>query len=168
MGTFHPSLSGQHGVFQLLVYMKSIEPPENIDRGLPRAIGDALAFAFECFGDGDHDPFVKLTETSGTEYLVDLQSADGTISESLLDAGREFIQGFAKSGLYYVLVWDGYLTKAGERHDAVFAEAGARGEAQAVVFAQRYKEAKSGALTNIGDPLIAANAAHLWKKTHAE
>jgi hypothetical protein len=65
-------------------------------------------------------------------------------------------------------VWDGYLTTAGKRLDAVFAEAGAAGEGPGLVFAQRYKETKSGKLSKVGKPLVAAEVAHLWSDSGAE
>jgi len=133
-----------------------------VDPGLQRKVDEALALGFGCFGDGDHAPFIMLTETSGKGHLIDLKSADGTISEAIVEAGRGIIKQFAESGQYYILAWDGYLTRAGKRQDAVFAEAGACGEGQALVFAQRYKQAKSGALAKVGKPLVVAEVANLW------
>src|SRR5438477_12319177 len=126
-----------------------------VDPGLQRWVDEALDLGFGCFGDGDHTPFIILI--AGDErHLTDLKSADGTISEALLKAGRGLIRQFADSGQYYVLVWDGYLTTAGKRQDAVFAEAGAAGGRAGLVFAQRYKQARSGKLSKIGKPLAAA------------
>lgn len=116
------------------------------------------------FSDGDHAPFVLLVEASGQRQLMDLQSASGS-SEDLLTFGRELIQKFA-DGQLYVLVWDGFLTTDGKRQDAVFAEAGAS-EGQALIFAQRYKASRSGKLFEVGAPVAAAEAAHLWREADA-
>jgi hypothetical protein len=59
-------------------------------------------------------------------------------------------------------VWGGYLTRADKPQDAVLTEAGARGQGQAIVLAQRYKAARSGALAKVGKPLVVAEVAHLW------
>jgi hypothetical protein len=134
----------------------------SVDPVLRRRVDEALDFGFGCVGDGDHNPFFLLWEASGKGHLVHLRSRDGTISEALLEGGRELIGQFAKSGQYYILVWDGYLTRAGKRQDAVFAEARARGQGQAILFAQRYKAARSGALARVGRPLVVAEVAHLW------
>ena len=44
----------------------------------------------------------------------------------------------------------------------MFAEAGARGQGQAILFTQRYKAARSGALARVCKPLVVAEVAHLW------
>jgi hypothetical protein len=130
---------------------------------LQRLVDEALDLGFRCIGERDHAAFFILI--AGKErQLTDLQSADGTMSEALLQAGRAVIRKSAESGQYYVLVWDGYLTTVGKRQDAVLAEAGAAGEGQGFVFAQRYKQTKSGKLSKLGKRLVAAEVAHLWSK----
>jgi len=138
-----------------------------VDPGLQRWVNEALDLGLGCFEDGDHTPFVILI--AGDErHLMDLKSADGTISEELLEAGRGLIRQFAESGQYYVLVWDGYLTTAGKRQDAAFAEAGAAGKGSGLVFAQRYKQTKSGKLSKVDKQLVAAEVTHLWSDASAE
>jgi hypothetical protein len=134
----------------------------SVDPVLQRRVDEALDFGFGCIGDGDRHPFFLLWEASGKGHLVDLRSREGIIGEALLEGGRELIRQFAKKGQYYVLVWDGYLTRAGKRQEAVLAEAGARGQGQAILFAQRYKAARSGALARVGKPLVVAEVANLW------
>jgi hypothetical protein len=137
-----------------------------VDPVLQQWLDEALDLGLGCFEDGDHNPFIILI--AGDErHLTDLKNADGAISEALLEAGRRLIRQFAESGQYYVLVWDGYLTTAGKRSDAVFAEAGAAGDESGVVFAQRYKQTKSGKLAKVGKPLVAAEVAHLWGEASA-
>lgn len=138
-----------------------------VDHGLQEWVDEAMDLGLGCFADGDRTPFVILI-TDGERQLLGLQSADGTISEALLEGGRGLIRSFAESGQYYVLVWDGYLTTAGKRQDAVFAEAGAAGEVLGLVFAQRYKETETGELSKIGKPLVAVKVAHLWGDASAE
>jgi hypothetical protein len=131
------------------------------DPGLQKWVDDALDLGFRCFKDGDRIPFIILI-AGDDRRLMNLENADGMISEALLEGGRGLIRQFSESGQYYVLVWDGYLTTAGKRQDAVFAEAGAAGEGPGFLFAQRYKETKSGKLSKVGKPLVAAEVAHLW------
>ncbi|MCY2986869.1 MAG: hypothetical protein NTY19_03265 [Planctomycetota bacterium] len=138
-----------------------------IDSGLQQWVDEALDLGLECFEDGDHTPFIML-RAGGERHLTDLKSADGTISEELLEAGRGLIQEFAGSGQYYVLVWDGYLTTAGKRRDAVFAEAGAASGGPGLLFAHRYKQTKSGKLSKVGKRLVAAEVTHLWIAANGE
>jgi hypothetical protein len=134
----------------------------SVDPVLRRRVDEALDFGFGCVGDGDHNPFVLLWEASGKGHLLDLRSWEGISSEALLEGGRELIRQYAKKGQYYVLVWGGYLPRAAKRQDAVLAEAGARGQGHATLFAQRYKAARSGALAKVGKPVVVAEVAHLW------
>jgi hypothetical protein len=138
-----------------------------IDPGLKKWVDDALDLGLRCFKDGDRIPFIILI-AGDDRRLMNLESADGMISEALLEGGRGLIRQFTASGHYYVLVWDGYLTMAGKRQDAVFAEAGAAGEGPGFLFAQRYKESKAGKLSKVGKPLIAAEVAHLWSASGTE
>ena len=136
------------------------------DLDLQKWVGEALDIGLGCFEGGDRSPFIILL-ADGERQLVNLQSADGTMSEALLEGGRGVIRQSAESGQYYVLVWDGYLTTAGKRQDAVFAEAGAAGDTLGRVFAQQYKQAKSGKVSRIGKPVVAAEVAHLWCEAKA-
>lgn len=74
-----------------------------VDPGLQRWVDEALDLGFGCFGDGDHTPFIILS-AGGERHLTNLESVSGTISEALLNAGRDLIRQFADSGQYYVLV----------------------------------------------------------------
>jgi hypothetical protein len=96
----------------------------------------ALDLGFGSFSDGDHAPFILLLDGTGKRHLIDLKSASGVISSKLIESGREIIRGF-ESGQLYGLVWDGYLTSDGERQDAVFVEAAAKGGAEALVLPRR-------------------------------
>ena len=133
-----------------------------VSRKLAILADEALALGFDSFNDGDHAPFILLVEASGKRHLIDLQSASGAISEELLLSGREIIKEFA-DGRSYALIWDGFLTTSGKRHDAVFVEAGDKSK-HAFVFAQRYKTARSGKMTKIDGPLVISLATHLWRK----
>lgn len=121
---------------------------------------EALDLGFGCFTDGDPWPFILLVFKTGKRDLVELRSADETISEMLLNNGREIIQGF-DDGLYYALVWDGYLTRSGKRQEAVFAEIGSS-DGQAFVLAQRYKRPTSADPAKVGKPLQVSEAGNLW------
>ncbi len=136
------------------------------DAGLQKWVCEALDLGLGCFEEGDRSPFIILI-ADGERQLMNLQSADGTMSEALLESGRELIRQSAESGQYYVLVWDGYLTTGGKRQDAVFAEAGAAGDTLGRVFAQKYKQAKSGKVSRIGKPVVAAEVSHLWCEENA-
>ncbi len=131
-----------------------------VNRKLAAWANEALHLGFGSFDDGDHAPFILLVEASGKRHLVNLQTASGLISEELLHSGRQIIQPFA-GGRSYALVWDGFLTASGKRHDAVFAEAGDRSK-RTFVFGQRYKTSRSGKMTKIDKPLVVSAATHLW------
>lgn len=133
-----------------------------LDRKLKRRIKTALDLGFGCFGDGDCTPFILL-DVEGKRHLIDLESVGGTTNEQLVKSGREIINEFAKGGQYYVLVWDGYITTAGKRHDAVFAEAGAAGQSPGLLYVQRYRQNRSGRLSKIGRPELVAKTAPLWE-----
>ncbi len=132
-----------------------------VDPRLQKLVREALKLGIGCFGDGDRVPFIFL-ETQDKIELINLESADGTIDEALVAVGRSIIRQYAGSGQHYVLVWDGYLTSADKRQDAVFAEAGAAGVEPALLFAQRYKETKTGNLSKIGKPVVVAEMTNLW------
>ena len=121
----------------------------------------ALDLGFGCISDGDHSPFVMVIDTKGQEHLVNLESANGVIDSNLVARGRQIIQSF-KSAQFYALVWDGYLTTGRHKQDAVFVEAGTYREANAFVFAQKYKQKKrSKAVEKDGRPLAVTRAQHL-------
>lgn len=121
---------------------------------------EALDLGFGCFTEGDPSPFILLVFKTGKRDLVELQSADETISVMLLNYGRKIIQGF-EDGLYYALVWDGYLTGTGKRQEAVVAEIGSS-DGRAFVLAQRYKRPKSIGPAKVGKPLQVAEVDNLW------
>ena len=135
----------------------------NEAKDLKQWVFEALELGFRCIGDGDRTPFYLLI-ADDARHLVDLTSPDGTMSEAFLEGGRALIRQYARSGQYYVLVWDGYLTMQGKKEDAVFAEAGESDAPSGLLFAQRYKQTKSGKLSKIGKPAIAAEVPHLWKR----
>jgi hypothetical protein len=135
----------------------------SINKKLRQWAFKALDLGFGCFSDGDHAPFILLLDENGRRHLIDLRSASGVIDSKLVEAGREIIHGFA-SGRFYGLVWDGYLTTDGAKQDAVFVEAAAHGGAEALVFAQAYKQKKrSKKLEKVGQPLVAATVPHQWR-----
>ncbi len=129
----------------------------------PKWVADALRLGFKRFAAGDHEPFVLL-DADGKEHLLNLESINGRIDESLVDAGREIICGFVDTGRSYALVWDGYLTDDEGRSDAVFAEVGKRGQAGAIIYAQKYEPGEApNSLVRVGTEIIAAEVEHLWK-----
>jgi len=132
-----------------------------IDLKLQRLVHSALDLGFHCFADGDQAPFIILN-AGGEDQFMNLKNDDGTISETLVEAGRLIIRQHAKAGKYYILLWDGHLTAGGKQRDAVFAEVGEAGGAIAFIFAQRYKKTQSGRLSKLGQPLVVSQMPHLW------
>jgi hypothetical protein len=138
-------------------------PTTQMSPGLEAWGRKALDLGLKWFGGGNLTPFILVDDVSGKENLIDLQTASGVVGPELMEVGRAIIRDL-ESGQFYALGWDGYLTTDGVRKDAVFAEAGAGGEAHAFVFAQRYKKDESGELSKVGPPLVAAEAANLWAR----
>lgn len=134
-----------------------------VSPGLEAWAERALNLGLGWFGDGNHSPFILLDDSSGQGHLIDLQNVSGVVGPELVEAGRDIIRDF-EPGQFYALGWDGFLTTAEMRQDAVFAEVGAGGEVRAYVFAQRYKQAKSGKLSKVDLSLVAAETAHLWAR----
>lgn len=123
-------------------------------------VDEALNLGFGSFNDGDHVPFILWEEASGKQHLINLETTDGEINAEIVEAGRDLIRQFA-GGKFYALVWDGFLTTARNRQDAVLVEVG-ECDGESFVIAQRYKQSRSGALSKVGKPIIAAEADHLW------
>jgi hypothetical protein len=53
------------------------------------------------------------------------------------------------------------MTRGARTYDAVCTEAGVRCEKTAFLFAQRYKQMKSGSLAKVGKSAVVAEVAHL-------
>ena len=131
--------------------------------GLKAWAARALELGLGWFSGGNLTPFILFDDASGQGQLVDLQNVSGVVGPELVEVGRAIIRDF-EPGQFYALGWDGFLTTAGIRQDAVFAEVGASGEVLAYVFAQRYKQAGSGELARVDLPLVAAVTANLWPR----
>ncbi len=135
-----------------------------ISEGLEQLVLEAIELGYGCFGDGDHSPFVIILDNNANRQLIDFQNADENIDSDLLGSARETIRETFSSAKLYTLVWDGYLTTDGVKGDAVFAEAGEKGEADAFIFAQRYKQKKRAkSLEKIGDPEMGIITENLLK-----
>ncbi len=55
-----------------------------------------------------------------------------------LSEAREYVRSLSGAVLSYALVYDGYLSLEGRRHDAIFLEVGESGNSQSQLFAQEY------------------------------
>jgi hypothetical protein len=100
--------------------------------------------------------------------LIDVKSGSGVIDAGLVRLARKMLRKLFPKALIYTIVWDGYLTTDDSRCDAVFAEAAARGNARATIFAQQYKQVKgSKALRKIGPPMAIKQTTQLLKKAAA-
>lgn len=133
---------------------------EPFDSDLMKWVHELLDLAVNCFSDGDHTPMILLFG-GGKRNMINLTSTSGDITEGLIESGRHLIRQWAQTGDVYVMVWDGYLTTDGQRRDAAFAEAGARGEDKGYLFAQRYKPGKTKA-RKLGKPILVTERVHLW------
>jgi hypothetical protein len=126
---------------------------------------EALELGFGCFGDGNRTPFILIDDEDGQRHLVDVTSADGTIDEALVRLARKTVRETFPMAVRYAIVWDGYLTTDDSKCDAVFAEAGARGDARATIFAQQYKQAqRSKTLRKVDAPIAVKRTTQLLKK----
>lgn len=124
---------------------------------------EALELGFDCISEGDNAPFVLLIETDDQRHLLNLQAINGDDNAALLDSGREVIRVFT-GGQLYALVWDGYLTTDEVKNEAVFVEAGKRGEKTSFIFAQKYQHRpRSKMLSKDGSPILVQEAKHLWR-----
>lgn len=100
----------------------------------------------------DGSSLVPFLLEHAAETTLQLWMAD-TLEESVAlacaAAGRLDVSVSA-----YVIVYDGYITVDGERHDAVYAEAAERGAETGFLVAQRYKPKKGllSRLTKTGAP----------------
>ena len=133
---------------------------------LDMLVKEALDLGLGCFEEGDSAPFIILV-ANDEKKLLELQNAEGQINDALVDAGRDIVRQFAGAGQYYCLVWDGYLTLDGKRLDAAFVEAAAANESRACLFAQRYRQLKSGKLSKVGKRLAIGDVANLWSDASA-
>lgn len=101
-------------------------------------------------------------DEAGDRHLVELRSADGVIDGRLVEGARELVGSSAEIGRY-AIVWDGVVTDDdGQRTDAAVVEAGARGEPEAYLIAQKYTtRSESGEIERIGKPLLVGMAKQL-------
>jgi hypothetical protein len=97
---------------------------------------------------GQLTPFV-VTEVAGERRL-------SRFAAERLEEGLAYARAFAREAddaQRVAVVYDGYLTLAGERSDAVYVEAQERGAETAVVLAQRYRPAgRFKKFATIGNP----------------
>lgn len=114
-----------------------------------------LNFAAGCFGDGDNCPTLVIYAPRGKALgMVNLLTTgtDRAVVKELLEFGRGLV-GADERVHSYVLWWDGFLTIGDRRTDAVFCEAGVRGEGSAFLFALRYV-VNDGQLVKLGRPRL--------------
>jgi hypothetical protein len=116
----------------------------------------AVEAAVESFAGGDPNPFVFFVDESGQSHTVAVRIAGDADGSEIVEAARNLVsQGIGEAAYLYALAYDGYLTTDGERFDAVFIEAGERGQSEAVLIAQRYRMKKrSKRVELIGRPTI--------------
>jgi hypothetical protein len=86
--------------------------------------------------------------------MLDLvtNGAEPEVVEATIDAARGMVAADDQV-LSYVLWWDGYLTIDDRRTDAIFCEAGVRGEGCAFLFVQRYV-VEDGEMVKLGRPRV--------------
>ena len=136
----------------------------HISENLQQWVLEALELGYGSFCEGDHVPFAVILDDNGQSHLINFENASGAINSDLLSEARKIITETFPLAQYYALVWDGYLTTGETKQDAVFAEAGERGEAEAFIFAQQYKQKKRPkTLEKIDDLIVVATIEPLLK-----
>jgi hypothetical protein len=126
-------------------------------------VSSALDVAVDCFAAGEQNPFVLFVDKSGQRHMIDVKDAEGNVTPQLVESARSIVsESVGATALRYAVAFDGYLTVDGERSDAAFVEAGERGQAEAVVFAQRYRVKKrSRKVERVGRPTLVQQARQL-------
>ena len=97
----------------------------------------AIDVAVVAFTSGEPNPFVFFVDGTGESHTIVVATEEGTEGSDLVAIARQTVsEGIGQLAQLYALAYDGYLTTDGERFDAVFVEAGERGEAEASLIAQ--------------------------------
>ena len=129
--------------------------PEVSD-SLWQLVSGLLDLAVDCFAAGESNPMVHFIDQEGKSHMIDIKSASSNVNPQLVEKARSIIsEGFGETVQCYAVAFDGYLTTDGRRVDAAFVEAGERGQAQGMVFAQRYRLKKRlGKVERVGRPVF--------------
>jgi hypothetical protein len=122
----------------------------------------ALDHGFESIeqGGGPLVPFVLEATADGTRTLT--RFARERLEDGV-EAARIYVDASVGRLSMYAIVWDGYLTSANTRTDAILAEAAEQADENGVVFGQCYKTAVKGfrrqrICEQIGDPALVGRA----------
>jgi hypothetical protein len=127
----------------------------NISEELQKWVFRTLELGFDCFSEGDYQPFIFLVNDDGEKDMIDVVDPNGNIDPNLIETAREIITKSCPFASLYIIVSAGYLHKDGTKYDAVVAEAGEKGEKDSFVFAQRYLEnSQPESFEKIGKPAI--------------
>ena len=127
----------------------------NISDELQKWVFRTLELGFDCFSEGDYQPFIFLVNDDGEKDMIDVVDPNGNIDPNLIETAREIITKSCPFASLYIIVSAGYLHKDGTKYDAVVAEAGEKGEKDGFVFAQRYLEnSQPESFEKIGKPAI--------------
>ena len=135
----------------------------DIGEELQQLVLQAIDVGIDAFTNGESDPFVFFVDGAGESHTVVIAADEGTEGSDLVAIARQTVsQGLGQLAQLYALTYDGSLTTDGEKFDAVFVEAGERGEAVASLIAQRYRVKKrSRRAKKVGAPTIVDSAGHL-------
>jgi hypothetical protein len=69
---------------------------------------------------------------------------------------QEFARTLSQKADAAVVAWDGYLTRDGNREDAIFVQAYEAGDKASFIFAQRYTPAADAPAEAVGNPILCA------------
>jgi len=114
--------------------------PISISDELQKWALEILDMGFECFCDGDYQPFIFLVNEDGEKDMINVAEVNGNIDSNLIETARQIVAKACSFAKIYIIVSAGCLHKDGVKCDTVVAEAGEKGESEALVFAQRYIE----------------------------
>lgn len=111
-------------------------------------------------GGGPLVPFVLEAAADGTQTLT--RFARERLEDGV-EAARIYVDASVGRLSMYAIVWDGYLTSANTRTDAILAEAAEQADEKGVLFGQRYKTEVKGLrrqriCKRIGDPALVDRA----------
>jgi hypothetical protein len=114
-----------------------------------------LELGFDCFSEGNYQPFIFLVNDDGEKDMIDVVDANGNIHPNLIETAREIVAKSCPFASIYIIVSAGYLHRNGTKYDAVVVEAGEKGEKDGFVFAQRYLEnSEPEPFEKIGRPAV--------------
>jgi hypothetical protein len=110
-------------------------------------------------GGGPLVPFVMHDDGTGLriDRMVTPRLEEGP------DRCRDFARRLPGSTACYAVVYDGYLTVGGVKHDAIIAEGAERGQPRGARMAQRYRPRRGllGKFALIGNPALLEDADNL-------